>query len=121
MMHDMGHGAGMSMQDMVRDMRNRFFVALIFAIPVFLYSPMGKMFGDFATPFGIDRKLILFLTGTAAIIYPAWPFFVAAWRAARNGAAIERCPHCGELLRTRWQVGNKARAAIKAWLDEAAP
>ena len=85
MMHDMGHGAGMSMQDMVRDMRNRFFVALIFAIPVFLYSPMGKMFGDFPTPFGMDRKIFLFVVGTAAIIYPAWPFFVAAWRAARNG------------------------------------
>jgi Cu2+-exporting ATPase len=85
MMHDMGHGAGMSMQDMARDMRDRFFVALIFAIPVFLYSPMGKMFGDFPTPFGMDRKIFLFVTGTAAIIYPAWPFFVAAWRAARNG------------------------------------
>jgi Cu2+-exporting ATPase len=85
MMHDMGHGPGMSMQDMVRDMRNRFFVALVFAIPVFLYSPMGKMFGDFATPFGMDRNVFLFVVGTAAIIYPAWPFFVAAWRAARNG------------------------------------
>lgn len=85
MMHDMGHGAGMSMQDMVRDMRNRFLVALIFTIPVFLYSPMGKMFGDFATPFGMDRNVFLFVVGTAAIIYPAWPFFVAAWRAARNG------------------------------------
>ena len=85
MMHDMGHGAGMSMQDMVRDMRNRFFVALVFTIPVFLYSPMGKMFGDFATPFGMDRNVFLFVVGTAAIIYPAWPFFVAAWRAARNG------------------------------------
>ncbi len=85
MMHDMGHGAGMSMQDMVRDMRNRFFVALIFSIPVFLYSPMGKMFGDFPTPFGMDRKLFLFVVATAAIAYPGWPFFVAAWRAARNG------------------------------------
>jgi len=85
MMHDMGHGAGMSMQDMVRDMRNRFFVALIFSIPVFLYSPMGKMFGDFPTPFGMERKIFLFVTGSAAIIYPAWPFFVAGWRAARNG------------------------------------
>jgi len=85
MMHDMGHGAGMSMQDMVRDMRNRFFVALIFTIPVFLHSPMGKMFGDFPTPFGMDRKIFLFATATAAILYPAWPFFVAAWRAARNG------------------------------------
>jgi len=83
--HDMSHGPGMAMQDMVRDMRNRFFVALVFSIPVFLYSPMGKMFGDFATPFGMDRKLFLFVTGTAAIIYPAWPFFVSAWRALRNG------------------------------------
>ena len=85
MMHDMGHGPGMSMQDMVRDMRNRFMVALIFSIPVMLYSPMGEMFGTFATPFGMDRKLFLFLVASAAIIYPAWPFFVAAWRAAKNG------------------------------------
>jgi Cu2+-exporting ATPase len=85
MMHDMGHGPGMSMQDMVRDMRNRFFVALIFAVPVMLYSPMGEMFGVFPTPFGMDRKLFLFLVASAAIIYPSWPFFVAAWRAARNG------------------------------------
>ncbi len=85
MMHDMGHGTGMSMQDMVRDMRNRFFVALIFSIPVFLYSPMGKMFGDLSTPFGMDRKVFLFVVAAAAIAYPAWPFFVAAWRAARNG------------------------------------
>ena len=85
MMHDMGHAPGMSMEGMVRDMRNRFLVALIFSIPVMLYSPMGEMFGTFATPFGMDRKLFLFLVASAAIIYPAWPFFVAAWRAARNG------------------------------------
>jgi Cu2+-exporting ATPase len=85
MMHDMGHTPGMSMQDMVRDMRNRFLVALVFAIPVFLYSPMGKMFGDFATPVGLDRNVFLFLVGTAAILYPGWPFLVAALRAARNG------------------------------------
>lgn len=87
MMHDMGHSADMSMQDMARDMRNRFFVSLVFAIPVFLYSPMGQMVGDFATPFGLDRKLFLFIVATAGIAYPGWPFFVAAWRAARNGVA----------------------------------
>ncbi|CAN5444999.1 heavy metal translocating P-type ATPase [soil metagenome] len=87
MMHDMGHGAGMSMQDMANDMRNRFFVALLFAIPVFLYSPMGSMFGDFAPPFGLDRKLFLFIVATGAIAYPGWPFFIAAWRAARNKVA----------------------------------
>jgi Cu2+-exporting ATPase len=85
MMHDMGHAPGMSMQDMVRDMRNRFLVALVFAIPVFLYSPMGAMFVELPTPFGMNRKVFLFLVATAAIAYPGWPFFVAAWRAAKNG------------------------------------
>ncbi|MEW6703303.1 MAG: heavy metal translocating P-type ATPase [Pseudomonadota bacterium] len=87
MMHDMGHAPGMSMQDMAKDMRNRFLVALLFSIPVFLYSPMGKMFGDFATPFGMDRNLFLFIVATGAIAYPGWPFFVAGWRAARNKVA----------------------------------
>ena len=87
MMHDMGHAPGMSMQDMARDMRNRFFVALLFAVPVFLYSPMGSMFGEFRTPFGLDTKLFLFIVATGAVVYPGWPFYVAAWRAARNGVA----------------------------------
>jgi Cu2+-exporting ATPase len=87
MMHDMGHSPGMSMQDMANDMRNRFLVALVFAVPVFLYSPMGKMFGDFAPPFGLDQKLFLFIVATGAIAYPGWPFLVAAWRAARNKVA----------------------------------
>jgi len=81
MMHDMGHAPGMSMEGMANDMRNRFFVALLFAIPVFLYSPMGQMIGDFATPLGLERKLFLFIVATGAIAYPGWPFFVAAWRA----------------------------------------
>ncbi len=87
MMHDMGHAPGMSMQDMARDMRNRFLVALVFAAPVFLYSPMGEMFGDFHTPLGLDRKLFLFFAATGAIAYPVWPFLVAAWRAARSKVA----------------------------------
>ena len=87
MMHDMGHAPGMSMQDMANDMLNRFLVALVFTVPVFLYSPMGQMFGDFPTPFGLDNKLFLFIAATAAIAYPVWPFVVAAWRAARNGVA----------------------------------
>ncbi|GEM_PF-1395558 len=57
MMHDMGHASGMSMQDMACDTRNRVLVALVFAIPVFLYSPMGRMFGAFETPFGRNWKV----------------------------------------------------------------
>mgnify|MGYP001029748267 CR=1 FL=1 len=82
--HEMGHGAGMDMQGMVRDMRNRFWVSLVFAAPIFLYSPMG-MFTPPAPPFGLSLDLWLFFLATAAILYPGWPFVVAAVRALRNG------------------------------------
>jgi Cu2+-exporting ATPase len=36
----MGHGEGHDMQSMARDMRNRFWIALAFSLPVFAYSPM---------------------------------------------------------------------------------
>ena len=83
--HEMGHGAGMDMQTMARDMRNRFWIALIFTIPIFIYSPMGGMFAPPAPPFGLRLDLWLFLLASVAVPYPSWPFFVAAWRALRNG------------------------------------
>lgn len=67
-----------------RDMRRRFLVALIFAIPVFLWSPMGLMEPP-PVPFGLDKDLWLFLLGSAAVIYPGWPFFAAAIRSLRHG------------------------------------
>lgn len=83
--HEMGHGAGMDMQAMVRDMRNRFWVCLIFTIPIFVYSPMGGLFTPPAPPFGLDLNLWLFILASVAVIWPSWPFFVAAWRALKNG------------------------------------
>jgi P-type Cu2+ transporter len=85
MAQEMGHGAGMDMQEMVRDMRNRFWVSLVFTIPIFVYSPMGNMFVPPAPPFGLDLDLWLFFFATLAILYPSWPFVVAAVRALRNG------------------------------------
>jgi Cu2+-exporting ATPase len=85
MAHEMGHGGGMDMQAMVRDMRNRFWVCLIFTIPIFIYSPMGGLFTPPAPPFGLDLNRWLFLLATIAVIWPSWPFFVAAWRAVKNG------------------------------------
>ena len=85
--HEMGHGAGMDMQAMARDMRNRFIVALVFAVPVFLYSSMGLEFLELEPPFGIERNIFLFVLASGAIIYPGWPFYVAAVRAIRNGVA----------------------------------
>ncbi|MEO7359172.1 MAG: cation transporter, partial [Gemmatimonadaceae bacterium] len=85
MAHEMGHGGGKDLSTMVRNMRNRFFICLAFSVPIFVYAPMGGMFTPPAPPFGLELNLWLFFLGSAAILYPSWPFFVAAWRALRKG------------------------------------
>ncbi len=86
MADEVGHGAGHDMQGMARDMRNRFFVALAFSVPIFFYSPMGQMLVRLQPPLGMDLNVCLFILATGAIVYPSWPFWVAAWRALKNGA-----------------------------------
>ncbi|MFZ5557458.1 MAG: heavy metal translocating P-type ATPase [Pseudomonadota bacterium] len=87
MADEMGHGAGMDMADMARDMRNRFVVALVFAVPVFLYASVMTQFLQLQPPFGLEMSKFLFVLASGAILYPSWPFVVAAWRAVRNGVA----------------------------------
>ena len=84
MADEMGHD-GMDLAAMVRDMRNRFWICLIFTIPIFIYAPMGGLFEPPAPPFGLELNLWLFLFASAAVIYPSWPFFVAAWRGLLKG------------------------------------
>jgi Cu2+-exporting ATPase len=82
-----GHGghAGMSMAAMVRDMRNRFLVAALFAIPIALWSPVGEfLFGSTPpTPFGISDDLWQFFLSLPVIFYSSWVFFRGAWVALR--------------------------------------
>jgi len=85
MAHEMGHGAGMDMQGMVKDMRNRFVISLVFALPIFAMEPMGLGEPWLRPPFGMSEGLAMFFLASAAILYPVWPFLVAAWRALRNG------------------------------------
>ena len=87
MAQEMGHGAGVDMQAMVRDMRNRFFIALGFTVPIFFLSPMGMDFIKIQPPFGLRLDLVLFVLASGAILYPVWPFIVAAYRALRVGVA----------------------------------
>jgi Cu2+-exporting ATPase len=83
----MGHGghAAMSMDDMVRDMRNRFLVALVLSIPIMLWSPMGRdMFGfTVPAPFGVRDDVFGLLLSLPVILYSSWIFFDGAWRALR--------------------------------------
>ena len=65
----------------MRDMRNRFWIALGFSLPIFALSPMGMDFIKITPPFGLRLDLVLFLLASASILYPVWPFVVAAYRA----------------------------------------
>jgi Cu2+-exporting ATPase len=85
MAHEMGHGAGMDMAAMARDMRNRFWVALAFSLALLPYSPMGFDMKPLAPPLGLGMNQWLFILASGAVLWPSWPFFVAAWRALKNG------------------------------------
>ena len=84
----MGHGghAGMSMDDMVRDMRNRFLVALVLTLGVTLWSPMGRDMLGFtaAAPFGLRDDVFALILSLPVVLYSAWIFFDGAYRALRN-------------------------------------
>jgi P-type Cu2+ transporter len=82
-----GHGghAGMSMEAMVRDMRNRFLVAVLFSVPIALWSPIGEaIFGSTPpTPGGISDELWQFLLSLPVIFYSSMVFFRGAWNALK--------------------------------------
>jgi Cu2+-exporting ATPase len=83
-----GHGghAGMSMNEMVSDMRRRFFVALVFAVPIFLYSPIAvEVFGlEMPAPFGIRTDVLSLALSLPVLGYSSVVFFRGAVRALRN-------------------------------------
>ncbi len=83
----MGHGghAGMSMDAMVRDMRNRFLVALVLSIPITLWSPIGREVLRFTVPapFGLRDDVFMLLLSLPVIFYSSWIFFDGAYRALK--------------------------------------
>jgi P-type Cu2+ transporter len=84
--HGQGGHAGMSMAAMVRDMRNRFLVALVFTIPIVAWSMVGtKLLGtELATPFGLDRDVWLLLLSLPVVLYASSIFFTGALTALRG-------------------------------------
>ena len=75
----------MSMDHMVRDMRNRFLVALLLSIPIMLWSPMGREMLGFTVPapFRLRDDVFTLLLSLPVVFYSAWIFFDGAWRALR--------------------------------------
>jgi P-type Cu2+ transporter len=84
----MGHGgqAGMSMAAMVRDMRNRFLVAVLLSIPILLWSQIGrKVLGfEVPAPLGLRDDVFQLILSLPVIFYSAWIFFDGAVRALRH-------------------------------------
>jgi cation transport ATPase len=75
----------MSMDAMARDMRNRFLVAALFAIPIALWSPLGEfLFGSRPpAPFAMGDDLWQFLLSLPVVFYSSWIFFRGAWYALK--------------------------------------
>jgi Cu2+-exporting ATPase len=80
----MGH-SGEDMTAIVKDLRNRFWICLIFTIQIFIYAPMGGLFKPPQPPFGLELNVWLFILATIAVLYPSWSFFVSAWRSIKAG------------------------------------
>ncbi len=83
----MGHGGqgGMSMAAMVADMRNRFLVAVVFAIPIVLWSKIGSDVIGFtvAPPLGLRVDVWQLLLSLPVVFYASSIFFTGAVRALR--------------------------------------
>lgn len=98
--HGMEHGAaashegmGHDMSDpraakaMERDMRNRFFVALVLGIPTVLYSPVGSSFFHADLPTGpLSANWIAFVLSTPVVWWAGWVFIAGAVRSLRHRA-----------------------------------
>jgi hypothetical protein len=63
-------------------------------------------------PEKLFEQLLAHRVGTKAMIAVALTF-----QRDKPSGEVERCPHCGEVLRIR-SITGKARDAIKAWLAE---
>lgn len=114
--HGAGHGghAGMSMAEMVRDMRNRFLVAVVLAIPIAVWSELGdRIFGGVPpTPFGIRVDVWEFLLSLPVILYSCQIFFVGAVRALR-ARTLDMMVLVAVAIGTGWVYSVAATFAIE--------
>jgi P-type Cu2+ transporter len=87
----MGDHMGHDMSDpgmaaaMERDMRYRFFVALLLTIPTVLYSPLGtNLLGVRLPTFGLGENVIMLLLSTPVVFYSGWIFISGSYYSLRS-------------------------------------
>jgi P-type Cu2+ transporter len=88
---DHGDHMGHDMSDpamaaaMERDMRNKFFVALLLTIPTVLYSPLGmNLLGLRLPTFGLGENVIMLFLTTPVVFYCGWIFISGAYNSLRR-------------------------------------
>jgi P-type Cu2+ transporter len=70
---------------MERDMRNKFFVALLLTIPTVLYSPLGmNLLGVRLPTFGLGENVIMLFLSTPVVFYSGWIFISGAYHSLRR-------------------------------------
>jgi Cu2+-exporting ATPase len=81
--HDMSD-PGMA-EAMERDIRNKFFVALLLTIPTVLYSPLGvNLLGLRLPTFGLGENVIMLLLTTPVVFYCGWIFISGSYYSLRS-------------------------------------
>lgn len=82
--HDMADPAMAAAME--RDMRTRFFIALLLTIPTVLYAPLGmNIFGVRLPTFGLDVNLLMLVLSTPVVFYCGWMFLAGAYHSLRRG------------------------------------
>ena len=69
---------------MEKDMRDRFLWSLLFTIPIFLYSPVIRVFLGIELPTPIPQNWLLFLLTTPVVFKFGSIFHIGAYRALKN-------------------------------------
>lgn len=80
----MEHGglAGREMAKLMEeDIRNKFFFALFFTLPIILYSPLGEKIIRVTLPSPIPVPWLLFLLTTPVFFYAGWIFLYSTYKA----------------------------------------
>jgi Cu2+-exporting ATPase len=70
---------------MERDMRNKFFIALLLTIPTVFYSPLGiNLLGVRMPTFGLGENVIMLLLSTPVVFYSGWIFISGSYHSLRR-------------------------------------
>jgi len=79
---------GLAGREMARlmelDIRNKFLFALIFTIPIILYSPLGTEFLGLNLPSPLPLPWLLFILTTPVFFYSGWIFLYSTYFALRD-------------------------------------